>query len=160
MDELFAGPPAWYEWNGIRWRRNRNGYYQDDNGNLLHRELWRSHVGPLTEDVVLHHIDHDKANNKLDNLRPVSRSEHCAEHPEKWTDERWMRMQTSEGARDRASLLWANRKPQDIRCAQCGTVFQSTGMRAKFCGGTCRARHRRAQRRAELDASGYIRSDR
>jgi hypothetical protein len=151
MEELAAGPPAWYDWRSIRWRRNRNGYYQDDNGNLLHRELWKAYRGPLDESTMLHHKDHNKANNALDNLKPVTRAEHCAEHPEKHEHPGWVHMQTSDGARERVHKLWAERQPKNITCAWCRTVFQSTGMRAKFCGPNCRARHRRAQRRTQLD---------
>lgn len=153
MESPTAGPPAWYDWRSIRWRRTRAGYYQDDNGNLLHREIWRAYVGPLDDEVMLHHIDHNKANNDPDNLKPVTRAEHCAEHPEKHEHPDWQRMQTSDGGRERARTLWEHRQPRDVVCDWCGTVFQSTGMRAKFCGGTCRARRRRADRRAQLDQS-------
>lgn len=156
MGSPTAGPPAWYDWQSIRWRRNRAGYYQDDNGNLLHREFWKAHVGPLSDDIMLHHRDHDKTNNEVSNLQPVTRAEHCAEHPEKWADARWIHMQTSDGGRERARSLWDNRQPRDVICDWCGEVFQSTGMRAKFCGGTCRARRRRAERRAQLDQGGHV----
>lgn len=153
MEEPIAGPPAWYDWRGIKWRRNRHGYYQDDNGNLLHRELWKDQVGPLDEDTLLHHKDHNKANNAIGNLKPVTRAEHCAEHPEKMDHPKWVDQHDSEQARARVQKLWEERQPRDVVCDWCGTVFQSTGMRARFCGGTCRARRRRADRRAQLDQS-------
>jgi hypothetical protein len=156
MESPQAGPPAWYDWRSIKWRRNKNGYYQDDNGNLLHRELWKFHVGPLDDGTMLHHRDHDKSNNAIDNLKTVTRAEHCGEHPEKQDHPDWVHMQSSDGGRQRANKLWDTRKPVDVACDWCGTVFQSTGMRAKFCGGTCRARRRRAERRALLDQGGHV----
>lgn len=36
---------------------------------LQHRIVWEMHYGPVPEGLTIDHIDRDKANNRLDNLR-------------------------------------------------------------------------------------------
>lgn len=40
-----------------------------------HRAVYLTHVGPIPEDMEVHHIDHDKQNNHIDNLMLVTHSE-------------------------------------------------------------------------------------
>lgn len=44
---------------------------------LLHRAVWSHHYGPIPDGHDVHHKDHDKANNSIDNLECLSRSDHA-----------------------------------------------------------------------------------
>lgn len=67
----------------------KQGYYAE------HRLIVESSIGRyLTDTEEIHHIDHDKKNNVIDNLRIMSKSEHSSYHMKQnhidgkiWTDE-------------------------------------------------------------------------
>lgn len=149
MEQLIAGPPAWFEWDEARWYRNRKGYYQDRTGSLLHIAVWeRSNRRPLPDGYVIHHRDHDPANNDITNLGCLTEAEHNAQHSQEGQQHpRWLESQSSEAWQERTLTMWRDRKARDVVCAECGTTYQSTGMRAKFCDRNCAARYRRRQRR-------------
>jgi hypothetical protein len=155
MERLIAGPPAWYEWDDTRWYRNRRGYYQDRTGTLLHVAIWeRANGQSLPDGHVIHHADHDKNNNEVDNLQCITSAEHSRHHLEERPDGHpWRLAQASESTRASALALWDKREPRDVVCDECGVVYQSTGMRARFCTQACAARHRRRARR-EKSISG------
>lgn len=47
----------------------------------LHRLIWEKHYGtPVPEGYVIHHIDHDKLNNAINNLQCVKESLHNKYH--------------------------------------------------------------------------------
>jgi hypothetical protein len=54
-----------------------NGY---EKAYLLHRLVWELEHGPVPPGYELHHIDHDKANWRLDNLTMVDRQTHRELH--------------------------------------------------------------------------------
>ncbi len=48
---------------------------------LEHREIMEKHLGrTLDSNLVVHHKDHDKRNNKIGNLEVMTRSEHSKHH--------------------------------------------------------------------------------
>ncbi|HCQ2951016.1 TPA: HNH endonuclease [Escherichia coli] len=66
-----------------RWNRKenttkfKNGYIKLSLGNeqwLAHRVAWIIHFGSIPEGMEVDHINHDKADNRIDNLRIVSHS--------------------------------------------------------------------------------------
>lgn len=74
-DEVF---PVW---------TNRKGYAcvsipvnGKDRAFLLHKLVWESKHGPVPDGYDLHHIDHNKANWSIDNLKPVERNAHQQYH--------------------------------------------------------------------------------
>lgn len=77
-----ATGPRNSSWNG--------GVYRGDGYVLLrqgsryvreHRLVVEEHLGrPLLEDEVVHHINHDKTDNRIENLQVMSRAEHIEEH--------------------------------------------------------------------------------
>lgn len=150
--ELRAGPPAYYDWDGARWYLDKkDGYYRDRAGFLLHRAIWTDAHGTIPDGYEIHHVDYDRAHNALDNLAVVTEADHQSFHLEE--DAKgvpWRQQQGADRSRERDNRLWANRQPHDVVCAQCGTVYQSTGMRARFCTPACKARFTRARRREEL----------
>lgn len=49
----------------------------------LHRQVYIDNFGPIPKDMQIHHIDHNPANNNVNNLELISRSDHFKEHEEK-----------------------------------------------------------------------------
>lgn len=64
---------------GEKYTRRANGYYAKTFGNryFLHRAVWESVHGKIPKGYDLHHIDHDRANNAIENLELYTKSEHA-----------------------------------------------------------------------------------
>lgn len=46
----------------------------------IFRLVWEAFNGPVPEGYVVHHIDENKLNDRLDNLMLMTKEEHCAHH--------------------------------------------------------------------------------
>ncbi len=66
------------EFQGIRYYRCGR-YFQKD-GKRLHIAVWESVSGSAPKGFHIHHVDHDSANNEIENLKAISRSEHLSHH--------------------------------------------------------------------------------
>jgi len=49
---------------------------------LVHRKVWRENFGEIPEEMIIHHKNGNKKDNRLENLEMVSRSEHSQKHHE------------------------------------------------------------------------------
>jgi hypothetical protein len=117
-----------------------DGYYRNSKTGLLHREIWIVHNGPVPPGHQVHHKDHDRGNNRIGNLEPLTPTEHERKHR---SPRRGFRAWTpaERGAHTRA--MWSARTSRLVTCAGCGETFTSTGMRAAYCSKPCRRRHYR-----------------
>lgn len=66
------------EFQGVRYYKC-GPYFQKD-GKRLHIAVWESANGSVPKGYHVHHDDHDRNNNALDNLRCLPRSEHLRHH--------------------------------------------------------------------------------
>lgn len=77
-------PPArpHVDYNGRRYTLGNHGYYRATDGDreLLHRVVWMKERGPIPDGWDVHHIDHDKTNNLIDNLHCLSKADHTRLH--------------------------------------------------------------------------------
>ena len=71
--------PAEYQYfNGVKYTLRNHGYYGKTTGKrtLMHRDVWEYYNGKIQEGFDIHHIDHDKANNTIENLELYSKPDH------------------------------------------------------------------------------------
>lgn len=119
------------EYDGIRWNPNaRDPYYRNSKRGLLHRWMWTKEVGPIPAGMQVHHKNHDKRDNRIDNFVLLSPGDHWAEHgAERGAD--WHSL----GGR----ATWERAAYRDFTCERCGTPFQSRAQAgAKYCSNACR----------------------
>lgn len=130
----------------------------------LHRELYKSHHGPIPDGWHVHHVDGDPGNNDPGNLAALPADEHHAHHnhdrppPPPPSAEalakaaEWHR--SSEGRawhRTHAQEAWAKREPLDAICEWCGDGFEDISRRAKFCSNKCKTAARFASGVDDVD---------
>jgi hypothetical protein len=46
----------------------------------LHQIIWEKYNGPKPKHYIIHHVDHDKLNNSIENLQLMTRVEHAKIH--------------------------------------------------------------------------------
>lgn len=127
---------------------------------LLHREIWKSHNGPIPPGYHVHHKDGDPLNNRPENLECLPAGVHLSEHGKKITEKRkaaWSKAREmaaewhgSTAGREwhskHAKETWKRRKPKAKRCESCGGTFSTKKYNladALFCSNRCKSRARR-----------------
>ena len=65
--------------NGDKFTLRNNGYYGKTYGNreLMHRVVWKHYKGELPDGWDVHHINHNKTDNRIENLEIYEKSEHA-----------------------------------------------------------------------------------
>lgn len=133
----------------------------------LHRYMWEKYNGSIPKGYEIHHIDFDKNNNEIYNLKLVSNKEHRDIHAKALTKEQkekyiinllknavpkakdWHKSKEgSEWHSKHASEQMKNRKYKQFNCLNCGKEFFSKAIQgAKFCCNNCKASYRRKNER-------------
>lgn len=144
-----------------------NSYYwhkaPDKRTISLHRYIWEKANGPVPEGFHVHHIDHNPANNKLENLELVDETEHARYHLqqriangsldtsaslEKAREAAKAWHKSEEGRawhREHARKVADSRTIEKHKCVRCGNEYEAkSGARKKgYCGPNCLAAARR-----------------
>lgn len=67
-------------------RRRSNGHWQvkcaDGQWRYEHRVVWEAAHGPIPRGIVIHHINHDPFDNRLNNLVALTNGSHMSHHIE------------------------------------------------------------------------------
>ena len=155
--------------NGLKYRRDkRTGYYlhtvsHGRTGSRLHRDVYEHYNGKIPEGYHVHHKDHDKSNNEIENLEMLKSKEHQVLHGAELTDEQreWKRNNLISNAvpaareynlkhRDREYYLRLYEKSKDklyekrnFVCEMCGKKFESSQVKSRFCSNACKSAWRR-----------------
>ncbi len=142
--------------NGKRY--SLQGRYLQRSRDRLHRVVWEYHHGPIPDGFAVHHIDHDRFNNQIENLELMERGEHARYHnahgkPSEISDK--ARASAAEWHRSEEGRAWHRRhyeqncrsvlfRREPMRCEHCAADFQGIPKRSKFCSKSCKAAARRA----------------
>lgn len=116
---------------GVAWVARKDGYYSNKYRGLLHRYMYEREVGPIPDGMQVHHKNHTKSDNRVDNFVLLRPGEHWHEHH----DERGKDWH-SKGGR----ATWERAQYRDLTCQRCGGTFRTRGtMRTiKYCSNACR----------------------
>lgn len=148
-------------------KRTHRVYYQNQ-GRILHREIWKKANGPIPRGYEVHHKDGNPLNNAVENLEAIPRPTHKAisahsrryvEFPCSWCGDIFVKQSNLQGDNHFCSTAckqkWRYHNNADMRektCEGCGTVFSvyiSNFYRQKFCSRSCATTTRNRQRREQ-----------
>ena len=70
--------------NGRKFTVRNNGYFGATTGDraMMHRVVWEHHFGCIPPDHDIHHVDMNRLNNDIANLRLIAKDEHTRHHAE------------------------------------------------------------------------------
>ena len=156
--------PVFFEGQKYNW----DGHYYSPVGGCangrkrLHVAVWEHHNGPVPDGCEIHHINRDRADNRIENLRCLPGRVHKAKHARLLTEGQKARRATNlhnirplacawhgspEGRQwhsEHAKRLFRDRTPQARVCEHCGQSYQTKRMgRTRFCSNKCRSAARR-----------------
>lgn len=146
---------AYQEFNGIRFYRNETtGYWERARGvpRKMHVYVWEYYNGrKLPDGYVIHHIDFDKGNNTLENLRLMTASEHSRLHADgefkgQQKAKEWHRSNAGRALHSSNGYVTSERWPvRTFKCEQCGREFTVKTPKAdlRFCCSACKSAWRR-----------------
>ena len=136
----------------------KRGYYCD-HGKYLHRAVWEHYHGKIPEGMVIHHIDHNRANNDISNLALLTEKDHRNIHSRELTEDQReaYRRNMNEKARPAAIAWHKSEAAKEFHrahavvlrtrvkkiCKQCGMEFEGAYC-SKFCSNKCKSAWRRA----------------
>lgn len=151
--------------DGYRFRKDKKtGYWLCSTiHKRLHVYIYEKYNGTIPKGYQIHHIDHNKDNNDISNLRLVSREEHNKIHREEMTEERKQQLRNNmnnfarpkaiEWHKSKEAKEWHRKhyeevkeklhKKYNFKCLQCGTEFTSIQIKSKFCSNKCKAKYYR-----------------
>lgn len=155
--------------NGKRFTRDdKTGYYLGTtrvNGKRqrLHRYVWEYYNGEIPKGYDIHHKDHNKDNNELDNLELISKSQHSRLHCQELTEEQKQKRKENfeKNARPKAiewhksveakewhkkhyKISLALRQKEKFICENCGNEYEAYRNKAnRFCSNKCKSAWRR-----------------
>lgn len=141
----------------------RCGPYFQRKGKRLHRMVWEFHNGPIPTGYDIHHINGDRADNDIENLRLMKECEHHSMHmsdPERKEKSRRDIHKAAEKAKEWHSTpagfdfhsrhvkeYWEHAPLNTYVCTFCGEEFRTRHVYGKGQNTFCCANHRAAWRR-------------
>ena len=129
----------------------------------LHVYIYEKYNGVIPKGMQVHHIDHNKDNNEISNLKLLTKEEHNRLHKKEMTNEQKQKLRDNlnKNARPKA-IEWHKsqeakewhklhyeqikdklHKTYNFECLQCGTKFTSIQIKSKFCSNKCKAKYYR-----------------
>ena len=150
-------------YKGLKFTRDdKTGYYLNSTNKIrMHRYVWECNYGAIPEGYHIHHIDHDKSNNNIENLklmkadehmslhgqangianvesglleriRPMTKEWHASDEGHKWHKEHY------EKTKDKLHAK------KEFKCDNCGKVFVGPdNSLTRFCSNACKSAYRR-----------------
>jgi hypothetical protein len=146
----------------------RTGYYRCNKlRKRLHQYVWEKNNGKIPKGYHIHHVDHNKKNNNIDNLIAISHKEHALHHEserekeeehKEWRKKNFIekvipkarewhksdegRKWHSQQAKEQAKL----REEKTFTCDHCEKEFTAWNTsKNRFCSNKCKSAWRRKQ---------------
>lgn len=169
--ELRAKHPT-AEFEGVTYYKKPSGYYvcdrrftKEGRERYLHRAVWKATNGDIPSNLEIHHIDHNKDNNSIDNLELLQKTNHASHHTRKRLRERDPSVLRGIKAAQEAAKTWHKSEEgrawhreqakktiglpvelEDAVCAHCGINYKVDPRKKKrgFCSANCQSAARRA----------------
>lgn len=151
--------------DGYKFRKDkRSGYwYSGTLREFLHRYVYKKYYGKIPDNYEIHHIDKNKDNNDISNLKLLSCEEHRQLHSRELTETQRnnLRKNLNDNARLKAiewhksekGSEWHKKHYEETKdkfhieneyiCKECGKKYKSTNVRTIFCSANCRSKNRR-----------------
>lgn len=162
--------------DGIKFYETKQGYYLGNIGNKpvrLHRYIWEKYCFKIPDGYDVHHIDHNKANNRLENFELIESSLHHSEHMKepsrieqsKANLNNIVRPKAIEWHKSDVGREW-HKKQYEISlrksminkvektCEVCGNTYEvssSVAYRSRFCSNKCKSAYRRHSGKDDID---------
>ena len=151
--------------DGYKFRKDKKtGYWLCTTlGKRLHTYIYEKYKGEIPRGMQVHHIDHNKDNNDISNLKLLTKKEHIELHKKEMTEEQKQKLRDNlnKNARPKA-IEWHksvegkewhkkiyeknkdlfHRKYNKI-CQICGSKYITTQKDSKFCCNKCKSKYRR-----------------
>lgn len=146
----------------------KTGYYLStrkirDKKQRIHRYIWEYYNGSIPKEYDIHHKDHNKDNNNIENLELLSLEEHKKRHSTELTEERKKQMKEiletkarpkaiewhkSEKAKEfhkkQYKISLGAMKKEKFICEYCGKEYEAyKNGKNKFCSEKCMSAYRR-----------------
>ena len=164
--------------DGYRFRKDKKtGYWLCSTlHKRLHVYIYEKYNGMIPKGYQIHHIDHNKDNNEISNLKLVSREEHNKIHREEMTEERRQQLRDNfnKNARPKAiewhktqeAKEWHRKHYEEMKdklhqkkkykCLICGKEYESKMETSKFCSNACKSKNRRMQQKDLIEKKCII----
>jgi hypothetical protein len=140
-------------------------------GGYMHRIVWAHHNGPIPRGWQVHHVDHDPANNAIENLALHDGGEHAVYHyhegghlkpyaSKEWLDQiRYLAADARRTPEGRAKMSAAAKRGWELAeyetrvCTYCGKDYRGrvNADRRGFCGMSCQGMARKASGVDDID---------
>ena len=150
-----------YLWfNKIKFTRDdKTGYYLNSTiRKRMHRYVWEYYNGEIPKGCHVHHIDHDRGNNNINNLQLITASKHESEHSKEKVKNNYneiienlntnARPKAFEWHKSKKGLEWHKKHYEQMEeklfikakytCEYCGKEFETTKGNNKFCSNKCK----------------------
>lgn len=150
--------PKYIEYDGLKFcRDDKTGYYLNSTiRKRLHRYVWEKEVGTIPKGCQIHHINGNKADNRIDNLSIVTASGHQRLHGQEQSRKELHRKliekarpaaiawhKSEEGRKWHSQASKGRKAPRYEKvCDVCRKTFMGTKLQ-RFCSNACKAKHRR-----------------
>lgn len=163
-----AARTQWF--NGVKYYEHKTGYYFRAalregrvGSRSMHRTVWEHHNGPIPDGFNIHHINHERGDNRIENLELVDAREHARRHllervasgdldvegslaKAQEAAKAWHRSEEGRAwHREHASRIFAD-QPRDAHiCVQCEGTYEGVTKHRKrgFCSAKCQSAARR-----------------
>lgn len=153
-------------YDGIKWYKESKGYYMGAKSKRLHVYVWEKYNGTVPDGYHVHHIDHNKDNNTIENLCAIARNEHLSRHSldnteasaknlKEFAQPEAIKWHKSDAGREWHKEQWKNTIGKSVSvmvakvCEYCGNPYEVSAVcanRSRFCSNNCKASFRRKSR--------------